>query len=388
MIALLTDSVLTIAGFLLILLSIVILRQKSGNRLNRNLLVAFLLSKAFLMTRWFLFRFGILRYEDFPFVYYISCSAFFLLAPWLYLYIKSLCYKDFSLQRKVLAHFIPFACFIVFAIVRVQVQRSQSASELTGLDNMLISHYWKIFWTANFVQIFFYIIAMLQTVHGYQTRIKKLYSSLERINLHWLVSLLTVIVLHWLFVVSRGTLSLLNANVGNLTSMLDLFSITIFLVFTTILVFKGLQQLNIFSGIERKPKYANSKIPESDVQKYMQQLTHYMKTQKPYLTPSLTIDDLSQKLSIPGWQLSQVINTSFHQNFFNFINNYRIEEAKRLMMEPSNNKTTILEILYDVGFNSKSTFNDVFKKHTGMTPSEFKKSIQNREGMILQYGEQ
>ena len=377
MIALLTDSVLTITGFLLILLSIVILRQKSGNRINRNLLVAFLLSKAFLMARWFSFRFGILSYENVPLIDYMSSAAFFLLAPWLYLYIKSLCYKDFSLQKKDLAHFIPFACFIVLAIVRVQVQRSQSASELTDLETILLSHYGKIFWTANFVQIFFYIIAMLRTVHGFQTKLKKLYSSLERINLHWLVSLLAVIILHWIFVVSRGTLSLLNANVGNLTSVLDLFSITIFLAFTTILVLKGLQQLNIFSGIEGKPKYANSRLPESDIQRYMQQLTHYMKTQKPYMTPQLTIDDLSEKLSIPSWQLSQVINTSFHQNFFNFINNYRIEEAKRLMTEPAHNRTTILEILYEVGFNSKSTFNDVFKKNTGMTPSEFKKMNHN-----------
>ena len=377
MIALLTDIVLTIAGFLLILLSVVILRQKSGNRLNRNLLVAFLLSKAFLMTRWFFFRFGILAYEDFHLIYYVSCSAFFLLAPWLYLYIKSLCYKDFFLKKNMLAHFIPFACFVVLAIVRVHVQRSQPAPELTGLGTLLLSHYWKIFWTANFVQIFFYIIAMLRTVHEYRVKLKKVYSSLERINLHWLMSLLAVIILHWLFVVSRGTLSLLNANVGNLTSILDLFSITIFLVFTTILVFKGLHQLKLFSGIEGRPKYANSKLPESDLQRYMKQLTHYMKTKKPYLTPSLTIDDLSKKLSIPGWQLSQVINTSFHQNFFNFINNYRIEEAKRLMTEPAHNKTTILEILYEVGFNSKSTFNDVFKKQTGMTPSEFKKMNHN-----------
>lgn len=377
MIELLTDIVLTTASFLLISLAVVILKQKGGKRLNRYLLAAFLLSKATLMVRWFLFRFGILAYQDFVFLYYISGSAFFLLAPFLYLYIKSLCYRDLSLKNSDVVHFIPFACIIILAAVRAHVQVSQSDAALTVLGNMLTSHYWNIFWTANFVQIFFYIIAMLRTVHAYQTKLKHLYSSLERINLNWLVALLLVISLHWVFVVCRGTLSLLNANVGNLTAIIDLFSISIFLVFTTILVFKGLNQLNVFSGIEGKTKYANSKLPESDMQRYMQQLTGYMEAQKPYLIPSLTIDDLSEKLSIPSWHLSRVINTSFRQNFFNFINNYRIEEAKRLMTEPTNNKRTILEILYEVGFNSKSTFNDVFKKQTGMTPSEFKKSNQN-----------
>ena len=377
MIGLLSDIVLTTALFLLTLLAVVILRQKSGKRLNRNLLVAFLLSKAFLMARWFSFRFGILTFADSRLVYYVSSSAFFLLAPWLYFYIKSLCYKDFSLRRKDAIHFIPCAVIIILAAFRSPIQSSQSAEELTVLENMLASNFWRIFWTANFIQIFFYIIGMLRTVFGYQRKLQNLYSSLERINLHWVVSLLALISLHWVFVVSRSTLSLLNAQVGNFTSIMDLFSITIFLVFTTILVFKGLQQLKIFSGIEGNRKYANSGLPQSDIQRYIEKLKNFMETQKPYLTPQLTIDDLSEKLSIPSWHLSRVINTSFHQNFFNFINNYRIEEAKRLMREPTSNDMTILEILYEVGFNSKSTFNDVFKKQTGMTPSEFKKSNQN-----------
>ncbi|UCE17262.1 MAG: helix-turn-helix transcriptional regulator [Gemmatimonadota bacterium] len=377
MIALLTDIVLTTAGFLLILLAVVILRQHGGKRSNKNLLVAFLLSKSFLMVRWFSFRFWILSFENFRSVYYVSCSAFFLLAPWLYFYIKSLCYRDFSLRRKDAVHFIPFAGIVILAIIRSQIQSSPSAVELTVLQNTFVSHFWKMFWTANFVQIFFYIVAMLRTVYIYQTKLKNLYSSLERINLHWVVSLLVLISLHWVFVVSRSTLSLLNAHVGIVTSIMDLFSITIFLVFTTILVIKGLHQLKIFSGIEGKQKYANSGLPQTDIQKYIEKLKNFMETQKPYLIPQLTIDDLSEKLSIPSWHLSRVINTSFNQNFFNFINNYRVEEAKRLMMEPTNNDMTILEILYEVGFNSKSTFNEVFKKQTGMTPSEFKKSNQN-----------
>lgn len=133
----------------------------------------------------------------------------------------------------------------------------------------------------------------------------------------------------------------------------------------------------MFSGIEEKPKYATSKLTGTDIQKYARELTHYMKTHKPYLTASLTIDDLSEKLSVPSWQLSQVINEYFHQNYFNFVNRYRIEEAKQLLTEYSNGRRTVLEVLYEVGFNTKSAFNIAFKKHTGMTPTEFKNFHQH-----------
>jgi len=377
MIQLLTDIVLIITGFQLILLAVVLLTQKNINRLNRNLLVAFLLSKAFLIIRWFSFRFEIVRYNDLPYIYLITGSVFFLLAPLLYFYIKSLCYKDFPLNKHDFFHLIPFLVFIFFSIMSIQLELSQAGTEFRAMGKIFISYYWDIFWTCNFIQIISYIIAMVRTIYVYQIKIKNHYSSVETINLNWFVTLLVVITLHWLFVVSRATLSILNITVGNLINIIDLFSITIFLVFTTILVIKGLNQLKVFSGIDEKLKYANSKLPESEMQRYVQQLTQCMKTQKPYLIPSLTIDDLSQKLSISSWQLSQVINNSFHQNFFNFINKYRIEEAKRLMVVPSNRKKTILEILYEVGFNSKSTFNDVFKKYTGMTPSEFKRLNRN-----------
>ena len=69
-----------------------------------------------------------------------------------------------------------------------------------------------------------------------------------------------------------------------------------------------------------------------------------------------------------------MINSKFGQNFYDFVNHYRIEEAKSIMVSNTDDKKTILEILYEVGFNSKSAFNNAFKKNTGKTPSEFKRT--------------
>ena len=99
-----------------------------------------------------------------------------------------------------------------------------------------------------------------------------------------------------------------------------------------------------------------------------------MLKEKPYLNPSLSMNELGRKISISPRALSQIINECLGINFFDFVNNYRVEEAKRYLADSSNQNRNILEILLDVGFNTKSVFNRVFKKHTGMTPSSFKKA--------------
>jgi AraC-like DNA-binding protein len=98
-----------------------------------------------------------------------------------------------------------------------------------------------------------------------------------------------------------------------------------------------------------------------------------MQNEKPYLEPELTLDQLASRLSLKPRVLSQAINVILGQNFYDFINHYRIDEASRLLTNPKDKKITILEVLYEVGFNSKSSFNTLFKKYTGLTPTELKK---------------
>ena len=97
-----------------------------------------------------------------------------------------------------------------------------------------------------------------------------------------------------------------------------------------------------------------------------------MQTHKPYLEPELTLDQLASQLSLKPRLLSQAINEIRQQTFFDFINHFRIDEATRLLTNPKDKKITVLEVLYKVGFNSKSSFNTLFKKYTGLTPTEFR----------------
>jgi AraC-like DNA-binding protein len=229
------------------------------------------------------------------------------------------------------------------------------------------------------VQILGYITAMLYTVRGYRQRIRSVYSTVHQIDLSWLLSLLALISLHWLFVASRATLTALGVPEGNLTGIIDLYSIAIFLVFTTLLVFKGTAQLKLFASVEEKPKCSAYRLTKAQMERYAERLRRYMEAEKPYLCPSLTIDKLSQMLSIPRWHLSQVINEVFCQNFFTFVNSYRVEEAKRHLVGANPRPKTVSEVLYEVGFNSKSVFNEVFRRHTGLTPTQYRRvhSLRN-----------
>jgi len=101
-----------------------------------------------------------------------------------------------------------------------------------------------------------------------------------------------------------------------------------------------------------------------------------METEKPYLEPRITIAELAQRMDIPVNYLSQVINEQLDQNFFDFINTYRVAEFKRLLAEPDFQHYTLLSLAYEAGFNSKSTFNAIFKKITGRTPSDYARELQ------------
>jgi AraC-like DNA-binding protein len=126
-------------------------------------------------------------------------------------------------------------------------------------------------------------------------------------------------------------------------------------------------------------KYEKSTLTPERGERYLRRLLAHMETEKPYVDGELTLPKLAGRLSIPAPHLSQIINERLQQNFFDFVNTYRVEEAKRRLLDPAKQHYSVLAIAEEVGFNSKSSFNAVFKKHVQMTPSEFRKGT--KEGM-------
>jgi AraC-like DNA-binding protein len=121
-------------------------------------------------------------------------------------------------------------------------------------------------------------------------------------------------------------------------------------------------------------KYHRSGLKPDEAEKILQKLLEYMENEKPYLNDELTIQELSAKLNVSKHHLTQVLNINLGKNFFTFINEYRIEAVKKRLVDPNYDHLTILGIAYDCGFNSKSSFNGLFKQYTGVTPSEYRKA--------------
>ncbi|QKZ13219.1 helix-turn-helix domain-containing protein [Spirosoma sp. KUDC1026] len=111
--------------------------------------------------------------------------------------------------------------------------------------------------------------------------------------------------------------------------------------------------------------------PSIDVQVFLEMIETYMDQQKPYTNPNLTIHELAAGLKMPSHLLSRVINEGFGKNFFDFVNQYRVDELKRRMNDPHARGFTLLSLAFDVGFNSKTAFNRAFKKLTHQTPKEY-----------------
>ncbi|RZA04636.1 MAG: AraC family transcriptional regulator, partial [Moraxellaceae bacterium] len=101
--------------------------------------------------------------------------------------------------------------------------------------------------------------------------------------------------------------------------------------------------------------------------------------QKLYLNQSINIEDFSKEIGAPYREVSNIINKNFNTNFFEFINNLRVEEAKRMLSDRAYDKLSILDILHESGFNSKSAFQRFFKRITGQTPREFRKNAYQQE---------
>lgn len=129
-------------------------------------------------------------------------------------------------------------------------------------------------------------------------------------------------------------------------------------------------------------KYEKSTLTPERAERYLRRLLSHMETEKPYVDGELTLPKLAERLSIPAPHLSQIINERLQQNFFDFVNTYRVEEAKRRLLDPAKRHYSVLAVAEEVGFNSKSSFNAVFKKHVQMTPSEFRKRMwaEERDG--------
>jgi len=344
------------------------------NRNTKELFLVLLLAvSTFLVAILILDSYKLLPIANHPYFDIVVKATFLLIGPLVYFYTVSSCQPSFKLRKHDWIHLIPALIVMISVFTDYSIRRyNESSGSTTPLFSQTTYFVYSILFLGQFL---FYIIKSFFSLNKYRSGLKTIYSSLEKVNLSWLKFLLVVLTFHWLFDAGTPLLVLLGIWDSNIFLILNILSVSTLLLFCTFVVIKGLKQATVMDIIPVKPKYAESNVSETDIQLYVSSLIEYMKTAKPYLNPMLKLNDLADNLSIPAKSLSQAINQELGHNFFDFINKYRINEAKTKMKHSNGEATTILEILFESGFNSKAAFNRAFKKHTGVTPSQFKSDI-------------
>jgi AraC-like DNA-binding protein len=130
----------------------------------------------------------------------------------------------------------------------------------------------------------------------------------------------------------------------------------------------------VFADTEKnKARYNRSGLTKENSDEILGKLLHFMRSERPYLEPEITIEKLAKRLAVKRHHLTEVINEGLEKNFFLFINEYRIASVKHALADEDGQSRTLLDIAYDAGFNSKSSFNLAFKRIMGTTPSQYRK---------------
>ncbi len=352
-------SIGKIVVFVMLLLSVFLFTVKTKSKLSNRLFGLYLLVIAFDLIG--LFTNKTLEY---PNLNILKTTSSLLQLPLFYLYVLAACYTNFKLRKTHILHSFLFLLFLFIF-------------KLTALS----SSSYLLFQVVIELQFIVYIIAVFIVLKKYKTVYLENYSSANYEVYNWLFQITTIslaahslVVIRWYLSNSTFYEQVLNINI--------LISISVLSV-TVFFVLKALYQPELFTGInmhlkpvkqglEKRTKKSvfQKSVPEN---KHLEKLMSFMKEERPFLDFELTLQKLALQTDIPERELSVLINHHLGKHFFDFINEYRINEAKHILGDPDEKEQTVLEILYQVGFNSKSSFYTAFKKITNLTPTQYRR---------------
>lgn len=335
---------------------------KKNARLSHRILAVWLFAISLQMlfslfnTQW-----NITAFPISPFVY----------GPLMYIYIRTLIDDKPRLRAYYISWTLPLIAFTILALV----YRKQPIMIFDNyLDNDPYQGVRFAYAILLMISIFAYSIMTFIKLDQHRQKIKNLYSyTSQKITLGWalFVSISFFILYFGLFALGFTRVFVNNFNfdpilVGNIILVFYSFAFSIF----------GYQQDRIYPEEIpiKKPKYSHTGLKTENIEKLKTSLLALMTERKLYQDPELSILDVAQELHTPRHHITQVLNDQMNKNFYTFINEFRIDDVKKRLKDPKNDNLTVLAIAFDAGFNSKSSFNTLFKTYTGLTPSDYRKN--------------
>lgn len=301
-------------------------------------------------------------------------SSFLLFNPALYLYVKSLTKAGFRLRLIQLLHLLPFIIFEVTAYIL-----KEPLSLLSYFNKEGNFTYRIIFGTATIISWSVYNPLSLLLVHKHRISLQNEISNIEKNEkLGWLlgVSIFYVVYCILAFIL---TIFVYGTSLNPLTPHIYNYSVLLFIIY--VLSFYGLRQQQLKPDFQQKKieeHYKNSQMSAEKRLEICRKVTTYIEQKHAFLNPELNMDMLSEATKIPKHQITEALNTETGNNFFRFVNTYRVEAVKKMLADPKN-RYSVEAVGFECGFASKSSYYAVFKKFTGHTPFEYRsKMLQNK----------
>ena len=315
------------------------------------------------------------NFSDF---YLLPTIAYYLDGPLLFLLFKSLIFKDFSLRKLDVVHLIPLTCYVIFICFAFYGLSHPEKMAALWSESFVYSPQFVWLDLANKWIRVGYACACFALIYKYQFRLLDTHSSMEKSHIYWLVALnagFFLVMFSDATLVVFKALNTINYHFeGNLFEALGLTSNYFTFALVNLLIFSAIHQFWNFTQVTNEAPEPPKKSERFINPEIAAGIDRAIREKKIYMEPELTLEKLSESLDIFPRDLSMLINRHFEVNFYEFINGYRIEEAKRMLTAPEHKKTTITDIYLTVGFNSKSVFYNFFNKIEGTTPSQYRKS--------------
>ncbi len=293
----------------------------------------------------------------------------------LYFYVRHLVSGSLRMDRRLWVHLIPFIVVTIsmfpfyFSGAQVKIDIISSYFETGVFENEAMPR-WKVY--LQFPHLFTYTslaIFMLQQKMGSLSKVNE--ESIWRKLKHIRNLIIGFGACYFLWM-----LSFIGIPEEFITARLyDYLSISGMILFIYSMGYQSFQvpEVHVFPDTSKSTKYANSTLDQDQAVTYLNELKILMEKDRLFLRQDLSLAMLSQRLNLSPHLLSQIINERYGHNFFDFVNQYRIAEAQRMLTHEDARKYTIASIAQEVGFNNKTSFNNYFKKVTGKTPSTYRK---------------
>lgn len=338
-----------------LLFAVVLISPKYNKRKENKFLAAFL----FVLGIHFIYNILLSNQLNLDILPRFSCAYGFVYGPLLLFYIKSHLRKDFVLKAVNLLHFLPVITVIA----------------LTSLGTTICK---EAMYLIVPVMLFYVFLSFIE-VKKYEKVIAQISSNIHNSETKWIITLLVSMVV--VLMLNLVQMQINKISILELTIQLEHVVQVGILILVNLIVYQGLKNPSFFQQISKNDlsiAKENESTDKSSIQideahnVLANKLENYVAENNPHLNSEISLTSLAQLMDTPPRTLSFVINHILDHSFSEYINSYRIESAMKLLQNNSDDQLSIKEVMYDVGFNSRSVFNTEFKKKTGLTPSQYK----------------